>query len=58
MRPFCQRFFLVRFHPLNLRQNSSGKFLCGEKLLGYCGGAILLLRSSLATTPSRIWTTR
>jgi hypothetical protein len=26
--------------------------------LHYCGGAILLLRSSLATTPSLMWTTR
>ena len=31
--------------------------ICGEGR-PYCGGAIRLLRSSLATTPSRMWTTR
>jgi hypothetical protein len=30
--PFCQRFFLMHVYPLNLRQNSSSKFLCGEKI--------------------------
>lgn len=31
--------------------------ICGENPR-YSGGAILLLRSSLATTPSLMWTTR
>jgi hypothetical protein len=48
------RRFFVRVYPLNLRQ----KYPQSADPRFYCGGAIRLLRSSLATTPSLIWTTR